>query len=85
MQTFSSDSYILNSVHSLPVIVSKNEDEFDFSISNNFFGVHISNPMDILKIISYCRSDPITLIYLELPANSYMIACTNTQNFEEGF
>ena len=34
--------------------------------------------------MSYFRSDPFTLIYLELPANSYMIACTNTQSFEEG-
>ena len=40
--------------------------------------------MDILEIISYCRSDPFTLIDLELPVNSYMIACTNFQNFEEG-
>ena len=40
--------------------------------------------LDILEIISYCRSDPFTLIDLEFPTNSYMIACTNTQNFEEG-
>ena len=40
--------------------------------------------MDILEIISYCRSDPFTLIDLELLVNSYMIACTNFQNFEEG-
>ena len=39
---------------------------------------------DILEIISYCRSDPFTLIDLELPTNFYMIACTNTQGFEEG-
>ena len=33
----------------------------------------------------YFRSDPFTLIDIELPANSYMIACTNTQSFvEEG-
>ena len=29
-------------------------------------------------------SDPFTLIDLELPTNSCMIACTNTQGFEEG-
>ena len=38
----------------------------------------------ILEIISYCRSDSNTLIDLELPINSYMIACTNIQKFEEG-
>ena len=40
--------------------------------------------LDILEIISGCRSDSNTLIDLELPANSYMIACTNIQNFEDG-
>ena len=41
--------------------------------------------MYILEIISYCRSDPFTLIDLDIPVNSYMIACTiNTRNFEEG-
>ena len=40
--------------------------------------------MDILEIISDCRSDPFTLIHLDLPTNSYMIACTDTQGFEEG-
>ena len=50
-----------------------------------FVGVQISNSLDILKIISDCRSDPFTLIDIELPSNSYMIACTNTRNFiEEG-
>ena len=35
--------------------------------------------------MSYFRSDPFTLFDLELPSNSYMIACTNTQSFvEEG-
>ena len=29
-------------------------------------------------------SDSNTLIDLEIPANSYMIACTNIKNFEEG-
>ena len=46
--------------------------------------MHISNYLDILEIISYCRSNPLTLIDLELPTKSYMIACTNTRNFEEG-
>ena len=66
------------------MIDSEYKDEFDFSISNDVVGVQISNTMDILEIIPDCRSDPFTLIDLELPANSYMIACTNTQNFEEG-
>ena len=64
--------------------VSEKVEEFDFSISDNVVGVQISNTMDILEIISDCRSDPFTLIDLELPRNSYMIACTKNQNFEEG-
>ena len=40
--------------------------------------------MDILEIISYFRSDPFTLIDLDIPTNFYMIACTDTQGFEEG-
>ena len=85
MQTFSSDSFILNSKHSLPVIVSKNEEEFDFSISNVVASVQKSNNLKFLEIISNIRSDPFTLIYIELPTDSYMIACTNTQSFvEEG-
>ena len=39
--------------------------------------------MYILEIISYFRNDPFILINLELSKNSFMIACTNTQNFEE--
>ena len=65
MQKFYSDSSILKYVHSLPMIVSENEEEFDFSISNDISSVHISNTMYILEIISYCRSDPFTLIDLE--------------------
>ena len=84
MQTFSNDSSILNFVHSLSVIDLENKEEFDFSISNDVVGVHISNSLEILEIISDCRSDPFTLIDLELPTNSYMIACTDTQGFEEG-
>ena len=84
MQTFSSDSP-LNSVQNLQVIASKNEEEFNFSPFNVVTGVKISNTLDILEIISDFRSDPFTLIDLELPTNSYMIACTNTHNFvEEG-
>ena len=49
MQTFSSDSFILNYVQSLPVIVSENEEEFDFSISTDVVGVHISNTLDVLE------------------------------------
>ena len=84
MQKFSSDSSILNYVHSLPVIAPGNGEKFDFSVSNDVFGVKISNYFDILEIIPDCRSDLFTLVDLELPTNSYMSACTNTHNFEEG-
>ena len=67
-----------------PIIASESEEEFDFSPSNVAASVHISNNLDILEIISNYMSNPFTLIVLELPTNSYMIACTNTQNFEEG-
>ena len=50
MQKFSTDSSIINYVHSLPVIVSEKEEEFDFSISNDVSRVHISNYLDILEI-----------------------------------
>ena len=49
-------------------------EEFDFFVSNDVAGVQKSNSLDILEIISYFRSDPFTLIYLELPANFYMIS-----------
>ena len=49
MQTFSSDSFILNFVQSLPVTVSENEEEFDFSISNLVVGVQKSNTLDVLE------------------------------------
>ena len=39
MQKFSSDSSIINYVHSLPVIVSEKEEEFDFYIYNDVDGV----------------------------------------------
>ena len=70
-------------MHILPVSVSKKVEEFDFSISNNVVGVQKSNTMDIMEIISVYRSDPFTLINLELPVNSYRITCTKNQNFEE--
>ena len=51
MQTFSSDSFILNFVQSLSVIISENEEEFDFSIYNVAFGVQKSNILDFLEEI----------------------------------
>ena len=46
MQNFSSDSSIINYVHSLPVISPGKGEEFDFS--NDVAGVQISNYLDIL-------------------------------------
>ena len=83
IQKFSNDYSIINYVHSLPVIAPRKGEEFDFSISNDGVGVQISNCLDILEIISYCRTGPFTLIDLELPTNSYMISCTDTQIFVE--
>ena len=80
MQKFSSDSSIINYVHSLPMIAPGKGEEFDFSVSNDVSGVQIINYLDILEIISDCGSDPFTLIHLDLPTNSYMIVCTNSQN-----
>ena len=82
LQKFSRNS--LNFVHSLPITVLEMVKESDFFIYNNFSGVYISNTIDILEIISYYKSDPFTLINLELPVNSYRITCTEKQNFEEG-
>ena len=39
MQKFLSDSFVLNFVHSLLVIVSEKEEGFDFSISNDVASV----------------------------------------------
>ena len=64
MQIFSSDSSIINCVHSLPMIAPGKGEESDISVSNYVVGVQISNYLDILEIISYCRSDPFTLIDL---------------------
>ena len=52
--------------------------------SHEFDDVIFCEYLNILEIISYFRSDPFTLIDLELPGNSYMIKCTNTLSFEEG-
>ena len=52
--------------------------------SHDFVDIIFCKCLDILEIISGRRSDPFTLIDLELPANFYMIACTDIQNFEEG-
>ena len=79
MQKFSSNS--LNFVHSLLVIVSETVEEFDFSIYNDVSGVHISNTSDIMEIISYYKSDPFTLINIDLPVNSYKITCTEKSEF----
>ena len=83
MRTFSSDSP-LNYVQNLLVIASESEEEFDLSPSNVAAGVQISNTLYIFEVISDCRSDPFSLLDLYLLENSYRIACTNTQNFEEG-
>ena len=64
MQKFSSDSSIINSVHSLSMISPGKGEEFDFSVSNDVVGVHISNSLDIFEIISYFIIDPFTLIDL---------------------
>ena len=48
MQTFSSDSSILNFVHTLLVIASENEEEFDFSLSNVVVGVYKSEFLYVL-------------------------------------
>ena len=52
--------------------------------SHEFADIIFWKYLDILEIISGCRIDPFTLIDIELPVNSYMTACTNIHNFEEG-
>ena len=69
MQKFSSDSSIINFVHSLSMIPPGKREKIDLYIYNDVVGVHISNYLDILEIISYFRIDPFTLIDLELPTN----------------
>ena len=70
-------------MQNLPVIASKSEEEFDFSLSNFTSSVQICNIFDILEEISYYHSDPFTPLDLDLPLNSCRIACTKMQNFEE--
>ena len=53
-------------------------------MADPYIQISISNSLDILEIISDCRSDPFTLLELDLLANSYRIACINIQNFEKG-
>ena len=82
MQTFSSDSP-LSYVQTFLVIASESEEEFDFSPSDVVSGVKICNTLDIFEKISYYKSDPFAPLDLNLLTNSYKIACTNIQNFEE--
>ena len=56
----------------------RDEEKINFSLSKHVVGVQKSDTLDVLEEISDFRSDPFTLIDLELPTNSYMIACTNT-------
>ena len=62
MQKFSNDSSIINYVHSLPVIALGKGEEFDFFVSSDVDGVHISNYLDILEIILDYRSAPVSLL-----------------------
>ena len=84
-QSFSSDSSIINFVHSLPVISPGKGEEFHLYVSNNVAGVQKGDSLDFLEEISYFRSGPFTLIDLYILTNSYIITCTNTHIFvEEG-
>ena len=58
-------------------------EKFDFSSSNVVAGVKICNTLDIFEKISDYKSDQFSPHDLDLPANSYRIACTKIQNFEE--
>ena len=44
--------------------------------SHEFADIIFCKYLDILEIISGCRTNPNTLIDLEIPVNSYRIACT---------
>ena len=59
------------------------EEEFDSSLSKVATGVHISDILDVLQIISYLGTYPFALTGPMLPTNSYLIACNNSQNFIE--
>ena len=48
-QAFFKYSSILNFVQRLSVIASKNEEEFDFSLSNVAYGVKKSNTLDVFE------------------------------------
>ena len=52
--------------------------------SHEFADIIFWKYLDILEIISYSRIDPFTLIDIDLPSNSYVIVCTNSQSFGEG-
>ena len=70
METFSCDSSILNYVQSLPMIVSKNEEEFDFSLSNVVAGVQKSNNLDFLQkhnIVGLIHSLSLVYIFQQIP------------------
>ena len=82
MQTFTGD-FPLDSVQNLPIIAFESEVKFDFSPYNVATGVKICYTLDILEEISDYQSDPFTPHDLVFPANSYRIACTKIQNFEE--
>ena len=45
--------------------------------SHEFADIILCKYLDILEIILYCMSDPFTLNDIEIPTNSYMIACTD--------
>ena len=82
MQTFTGD-FPLNSVQNLPIIALESEEKFDFSSSNVVAGVKICDTLDTIEEISDYHSEPFVPHDLDLPANSYRIACTKIQNFEE--
>ena len=69
--TVSSDSSILNYMQSFPGKAQRAEEKFSSFLSNHVVGVKKSDTLDALEEISYFRSDPFTLIDLELPTNSY--------------
>ena len=52
MQKFSSNSSIINYVHSLPMIAPGKGEEFDYLVYNDVSSVLISNYLDILEVIS---------------------------------
>ena len=70
-------------MQNLPVSASESEEKFDFYPSNVVSSVKTCDTLDILEEISDYQSDPFTPHDLYFPANSYRIACTKIQNFEE--